>query len=182
MLFTRHAKFTYNAWNHPKTLAAISQVAGTDLVPVMDIEISHLEILGSNSDKHPVGWHRDDYPYACALVLCDTTDITQGHTLLRTGSGGILACDCPKMVSFLDILSFIRKLIQKGVCLCPPRSLYRTCCPSIQRMFRANYRYHLISTSKPISPRPDSASQCAYSLRLITASLAVFPIQNGNRH
>lgn len=93
----KHTKFTYNAWNHPKTLAAISKVAGIDLVPVMDIEVSHLEILSSNSNEHSVGWHRDDYPYACVLMLSDTTDITEGHTLLRTGSRGILVCDCPKM-------------------------------------------------------------------------------------
>ncbi len=103
--FTRHAEFTYNAWNHPKTLAAISKVAGIDLVPVMDIEVSHLNILGSNSlrNGHSVSWHRDDYPYACVLMLSDTTHITEGHTLLKMGSGAIAFCDCPKMVNLLQL-------------------------------------------------------------------------------
>jgi len=145
---TRNAEFTYNAWNHPETLAAISKVAGIDLVPVMDIEISRLDVLSSKGhrNEHSVGWHRDDYPYACVLMLSDTTHITEGHTLLRTGSGGILVCDCQKMVSLLEILSLVYNLTRKGLRLCPSRSLYRICCPSIQRMLRANYSRHLIST------------------------------------
>jgi hypothetical protein len=93
-LFTRYAEFTYNAWTHPETLAAVSRVAGIELVPVMDIEISYVNILesewrGSIHNEHPVGWHRDDYPYVCVLMLSDTTHMTGGQTLLRRGPEGI---------------------------------------------------------------------------------------------
>jgi hypothetical protein len=156
-IFTRHAEFTHNAWKHPKTLAAISNVAGIDLVPVMDIEISRVEILRSNSVEHSVGWHLDDYPYACVLVLSDTTHITEGHTLLKTGSGAILVCDCQKMVSLFEISSLAPYLTRKGFCLRPSRSLYRTRYPSVQRMLGVNFSHHLVSTSMSVSPRPDSA-------------------------
>jgi hypothetical protein len=107
-LFTRYAEFTYNAWTHPETLAAVSQVAGIELVPVMDIEISHVNILesecrGSIHNEHPVGWHRDDYPYVCVLMLSDTTHMTGGQTLLRRGPEGILSRDPPEMVSLIEI-------------------------------------------------------------------------------
>jgi hypothetical protein len=102
---TRYAKFTYNAWTHPETLAAISGVAGIDLVPVMDMEISHVNILrsehrGSIRNDYPVQWHRDDYPYVCVLTLGNTAHMTGGQTLLREGLAGISARDPPKMVSY----------------------------------------------------------------------------------
>jgi hypothetical protein len=58
------------AWTHLDTLAAVSKVAGIELVPVMDIEISHVNILenersGSIHNEYPVGWHQNDYPYVC---------------------------------------------------------------------------------------------------------------------
>jgi hypothetical protein len=34
----------YDAWKHPQTLALVSQIAGVDLVPVMDYEIGHINI------------------------------------------------------------------------------------------------------------------------------------------
>ena len=106
MRLDSYARFTYNAWSRPETLAAISKVVGLDLVPVMDIEISHVNILPSgDSDHHPVQWHLDDYPYACILMLSDTTHMTGGETLLRTGSKGLLFNDPPKMVSPTEVIS-----------------------------------------------------------------------------
>jgi hypothetical protein len=86
-LFTRHAKFTYDAWTHLDTLVAISRVAGIELVPVMDIEISHVNILdgkrsGNIHNEYAVGWHRDDYPYVCVLILSDTTHMTGGQNFI----------------------------------------------------------------------------------------------------
>jgi hypothetical protein len=115
-LFTSHAKFTYNAWTHPDTLAAISGVAGIDLVPVMDIEISHVNILESSDgshNKYPVGWHRDDYPYVCVLRLSDTSDMNGGRILLK-GGNGILALDPPEMVSLIEIQSLLKPNSGKG--------------------------------------------------------------------
>jgi hypothetical protein len=102
--FTRYAKFTYDAWTHPDTLAAVSRVAGIELVPVMDIEISHVNILegkrgGNIHNEYAFGWHRDDYPYVCVLMLSDTTHMTGGQTLLREGSERISVRNPPKMVS-----------------------------------------------------------------------------------
>jgi hypothetical protein len=76
----------------------------------MDIEISHVNILesewrGSIHNEHPVGWHRDDYPYVCVLMLSDTTHMTGGQTLLRRGPDGILVRDPPEMVSLIEIRS-----------------------------------------------------------------------------
>jgi hypothetical protein len=98
----RYAKFIYNTLTHPETLTAICGVAGIDLIPVMDIEISHVNILrsehrGSIRNDHPVQQYRDDYPYICVLILGDTAHITGGQTLLREGLAGISGRDPPKM-------------------------------------------------------------------------------------
>jgi len=107
-LFTRYAEFTYNTWTYPETLATISQIAGIKLVPVMDIEISHINILeseyrGNIHNEYPVRWHRDNYSYICALILSNMTHITGGQTLLRRGPEGILSRNPPEMVSLIEI-------------------------------------------------------------------------------
>src|ERR1700733_3999691 len=42
--YLRHAKFIFEAWKHPQTLAIMSKIAGVELVPVMDYEIGHINI------------------------------------------------------------------------------------------------------------------------------------------
>jgi hypothetical protein len=58
-LFTRYAEFTYNTWTYLETLAAVSRIARIKLVPVIDIEISYVNILesecrGSIHNEYPV--------------------------------------------------------------------------------------------------------------------------------
>ncbi|KAH8746435.1 hypothetical protein BGZ57DRAFT_745053, partial [Hyaloscypha finlandica] len=43
-LFTRYAEFIYNTWTYLEILAIISRIAEIELIPVMDIEISHVNI------------------------------------------------------------------------------------------------------------------------------------------
>ncbi|RFU26732.1 hypothetical protein B7463_g9619, partial [Scytalidium lignicola] len=91
------AKFIYEAWKHPKTLALLSKIAGVDLVPVMDYEIGHINLSTTkmvenidDDDSAIVGWHRDSYPFVCVLMMSDTTNMIGGETALRTGTGDIM--------------------------------------------------------------------------------------------
>lgn len=47
----RYAPFTYDLWKHPETLAAISKVAGIDLVTEMDLEIGHINISVKSEEE-----------------------------------------------------------------------------------------------------------------------------------
>lgn len=125
----RHAKFTYEAFHNPETLAIISKIAGVDLVPVLNFEIGHINISVKSEeqtkqeldtlskqkrlyaddegiagcpwedDKPIVGWHVDSYPFVCVLMLSDCTNMIGGETALRTGNGNILKVRGPDMVS-----------------------------------------------------------------------------------
>lgn len=93
----KYAKFIFEAWKHPETLAIMSKIAGVELVPVMDYEIGHINLsipgdktdYGNDEDGAIVGWHRDSYPFVCVLMMSDTTDMIGGETALRTGTGEI---------------------------------------------------------------------------------------------
>jgi hypothetical protein len=126
---SRYAPFTYDAWHNPETLAIVSKIAGVDLVPVMDLEIAHINISVKSAkeaseeraavererksfaedegisgcpwedDKPVVGWHNDSYPFVCVTMLSDCTNMVGGETALRTGTGGVLKVRGPEMVS-----------------------------------------------------------------------------------
>lgn len=114
--------FTYQAWHHPETLAIISKIAGVELVPVMDLELGHINFsvkskdqtereraaiqkdngtsgLTKEDDSPVVGWHTDSYPFVCVLMLSDCTDMVGGETALRKPDGSILKVRGPQMVS-----------------------------------------------------------------------------------
>ncbi|RHZ72986.1 hypothetical protein CDV55_108867 [Aspergillus turcosus] len=103
------APFVYDAWKHPQTLAIVSEIAGVDLVPVMDYEIGHINVSvqseedkarflaavadkksqeadnsvsdGSWEDKDPiVDWHTDGYHFVCVMMLSDCKDMIGGET------------------------------------------------------------------------------------------------------
>ena len=124
----RHAPFTYDAWTHPDTLAAVSKVAGIDLVPWGNYEIAHInfsvkddsqverelaelqskkrayaedEGIGGchHKDKPIVGWHRDSYPFVCVLMLSDCTNMIGGETALLKPNGTHELIRGPAMVS-----------------------------------------------------------------------------------
>lgn len=126
---SRHAPFTYDAWNNPETLSIISKIAGVDLVPAMNCEIAHVnfsvkseketqeELAAINREKEGfendegiagcpweddspvVGWHTDSYPFVCVLMLSDCTNMVGGETALRTPNGDIMKVRGPGMVS-----------------------------------------------------------------------------------
>ena len=109
----RCAPFTYDAWKSPETLAIMSQVAGVDLVPAIDLEIGHINISLANDkgatqhedddDTPIVGWHTDSYPFVCVLMLSDCTSMVGGETALRTGHGEIAKVRGPQIVSYLTL-------------------------------------------------------------------------------
>jgi len=123
----KYASFTYDAWNHPKTLAVISEIAGVDLVPQMNFEIGHINLSVKTEqqtqeelaaiakqkrafaddegisgcpwedDKPVVGWHTDSYPFVCVLMLSDCTNMVGGETALMTATGKVLKVRGPQM-------------------------------------------------------------------------------------
>ncbi|EAW10213.1 uncharacterized protein ACLA_046790 [Aspergillus clavatus NRRL 1] len=122
------APFVYDAWTNPKTLAIISQVAGVDLVPVMDFEIGHVNLsvqseeektkaLAATVEKQSwkaekdmpdyhledndpiVDWHTDSYPFVCVTMLSDCTNMVGGETALRKGNGEVVKVRGPQMGS-----------------------------------------------------------------------------------
>lgn len=114
----KYAPFVYDAWKHPATLRAVSQIAGIDLALQFDYEIGHInlsfkteeqkerelrayhsnESSNTPSDDAPiVGWHRDSYPFVCVAMLSDCSSMIGGETALRTGTGEVLKVRGPQM-------------------------------------------------------------------------------------
>ncbi|KAF2084180.1 hypothetical protein K490DRAFT_49596 [Saccharata proteae CBS 121410] len=123
----KYAPFTYDAWKNPETLKIISNIAGVDLVPVMDVEIGHINLsvkseeqtkqeldaiskqkrffaddegIGGcpwEDEKPVVGWHTDSYPFVCVLMLSDCTSMVGGETALRTADGNVIKVRGPQM-------------------------------------------------------------------------------------
>lgn len=110
--------FTFAAWTHPKTVAAVSAMAGVELEVIMDYEVAHVNVAmkskneadnekedlrrkasmaDSFDDNIPavVGWHNDSYPFVCVLMLSDTEGMIGGETLIRTGSSEIIKAAGP---------------------------------------------------------------------------------------
>ena len=116
----KEAPFTYQAWTSPEVLAAVSKVAGLDLVVCMDFEIGHInlsssthakedeqdgdkeQVTGSPADapekaKPIVDWHTDSYPFVVVTMLSDCTDMVGGETMLRKGDDTTLKVRGPQM-------------------------------------------------------------------------------------
>ena len=104
----RYAPFITAAWKDPQTLSIISKIAGTDLVPVMDFEIAHINLSWSAKTKATeaeqeeaasVQWHRDSYPFVCVVMLSDSSNMLGGETAVKTGTGEVLKVRGPQMGS-----------------------------------------------------------------------------------
>ena len=135
---SRHAKFIFEAWKHPETLAIVSKIAGVELVPVMDYEIGHINmsvpgvrkeydhsILMSEDDEDAiVGWHRDSYPFVCVLMMSDTTGMVGGETALRTGFGDIKKVRGPQRVRKELPPWNIKTDVALGMCCCFAGSIH----------------------------------------------------------
>ena len=125
----RYAPFVYDAWHNPRVLSIISDIAGVELIPNMNLEIGHVNISVKSDetareeraavererrsyaedegiagcpwedDKPVVGWHNDSYPFVCVTMLSDCTNMIGGETALRTGNGDVMKVRGPQKVS-----------------------------------------------------------------------------------
>ncbi|ETI24709.1 hypothetical protein G647_04078 [Cladophialophora carrionii CBS 160.54] len=108
----KYAPFMYDAWTNPKTLAIVSEIAGIDLVPMIDIDIgninvsvqepfkNHDELVNQPNDDIPVTkWHVDSYPFVCVVMMSDASQMIGGETAVKTGSGEIIKVRGPQMGS-----------------------------------------------------------------------------------
>ena len=128
MIMISAAPFIYDTWKDPEVLAIISEIAGIELVPVIDFEIAHINFSTKSEkqkdeemavfedrkqyemdegiagcpweDEKPiVDWHRDSYPFVCVTMLSDCTNMQGGETALRTGDNNIMTIRSPGKVS-----------------------------------------------------------------------------------
>ena len=121
----KFAKFMYDAWKHPATLAAINTAAGTELDIIFPYEIGHTNIQmgpegrgnvsniplsaenpvplklsdrGEQDDlaRPTVHWHYDSYPFVCVVSLSSPTETQKGgETALKRQDGSILKVASP---------------------------------------------------------------------------------------
>lgn len=61
------ARFIYDFWTSPSVLAAVSQAAGEELVPVFDMELGHTNI------QVPSGMTRKEYASSLSVDPFDKT-------------------------------------------------------------------------------------------------------------
>ncbi|KEF52514.1 uncharacterized protein A1O9_11356 [Exophiala aquamarina CBS 119918] len=108
----KYAPFMYDAWNDPKTLSIVSDIAGVDLIPMIDYDIGNFNISVQNEgqgkaklanqsdDDIPItNWHHDSYPFVCVVMMSDASKMVGGETALRNGSGEIIKVRGPQMGS-----------------------------------------------------------------------------------
>lgn len=125
----KYAPFIHSFWNSPEVLKIVSDLAGIELVPVMDYEVAHTNVqLGSkgvagmrdtpeippavsdsqgktvtSGDAAPaselVKWHKDSYAFVCVVMLSDARKMEGGETVLRMGDGSAISVRAPQMVS-----------------------------------------------------------------------------------
>lgn len=122
------------AWNHPETIAIISQIAEVELVPVMPYEIAHINLSSKSKEeaerelrRHQeqeryiptdeaigdcreatetpiVGWHTDSYPFVCVLMMSNVESMVGGETAIRKTDGQILKMRGPSKVFLVSLL------------------------------------------------------------------------------
>ncbi|KAE8408781.1 hypothetical protein BDV37DRAFT_278786 [Aspergillus pseudonomiae] len=103
------SSFIYDAWNSPAVLGALSNIAGIELVPAMDVDIGHVNISvrddaattsapdSDADDKVAFEWHSDSYAFVCVTMLSDCAGMIGGETVIRTGTGKVLKFRGPAM-------------------------------------------------------------------------------------
>ncbi|KAK0381004.1 hypothetical protein CLIM01_01580 [Colletotrichum limetticola] len=108
----KYAPFMNQAWNDPKTLAVISQVAGVDLIPNIQYEVGNINIsvqsktgdqertqINASNNTSVTKWHYDAFPFVCVVMMSDATNMVGGETAIKTGTGEILKVRGPQMGS-----------------------------------------------------------------------------------
>lgn len=100
----RYAPFVFEAWKSPEVRRIVSDIAGLELVPAMDIDIAHINLSEPSQDNDyddknaTVNWHKDSYPFVCIVMLSDCSQMIGGETAIRTGTGEIMKVRGPQMV------------------------------------------------------------------------------------
>jgi hypothetical protein len=124
----RFAPFVHQFWTSPEVLKIVSDLAGVDLVPVMNHEICHTNVqLGPDGVEGVkdtpidppappngykvqqkegdeakgnviVPWHRDSHPFVCVVMLSDTEYMTDGETEIQKGDGTTVKVRSPEIV------------------------------------------------------------------------------------
>ncbi|KAJ4421946.1 hypothetical protein N0V82_003443 [Gnomoniopsis sp. IMI 355080] len=99
----RYAPFAFEAWKSPEVQRIISDIAGLELVPAMDIDIAHINLSEPSRENDyddkaaTVNWHKDSYPFVCIVMLSDCSQMIGGETAIRTGTGEIMKVRGPQM-------------------------------------------------------------------------------------
>ncbi|KAL5342868.1 hypothetical protein BJX70DRAFT_409213 [Aspergillus crustosus] len=108
----RYAPFIHQFWHSPDVLKIISDIAGVELVPALDYEISHTNVqFGpggvdavratpvTDQSKPIIEWHKDSHPFVCVVMLSDARYMSGGETELMKGDGTTLKVKAPQMGS-----------------------------------------------------------------------------------
>ncbi|KAI8935666.1 hypothetical protein NX059_007190 [Plenodomus lindquistii] len=105
-----HAPFTYAAWNHPATVAAVSRTAGIDLIPWGDYEIAHINLsvkseeeakseLAAYNGKGPKRMHSDEgIDMSSADNMNENKPIVGWHTDAYPFVCVLMMSDCTDMI------------------------------------------------------------------------------------
>ncbi|KAH8768866.1 hypothetical protein F5883DRAFT_417480 [Diaporthe sp. PMI_573] len=110
----RYAPFIHQFWHSPEVLKIVSDMAGVELVPALDYEISHTNVqLGpggidevrrtpkkqtvTDQSKPIIEWHKDSHPWVCVVMLSDARHMVGGETELMRGDGSTLKVRAPQM-------------------------------------------------------------------------------------
>jgi hypothetical protein len=137
----------YDVWRNPEVLSIVSKIAGVELVPVMDLEIAHMNISIKSKEEQEavnqalqekehrdadegvsgcpfeddtpiVDWHTDSYPFVCVTMLSDCTNMIGGETALRMGDGEVMKVRGPGMVRrCFQSISLKSNLVSRGMLL-----------------------------------------------------------------
>lgn len=108
-----HAPFTFQAWNHPRTMEIISKMAEVELEHMFDYEVASSnisirqpdsKILEQSEDEYDdpndmpaiLSWHFDSPQFVCVLMLSPTDNMIGGETSLITGDGKVAKVENPK--------------------------------------------------------------------------------------
>lgn len=107
----RYSPFIKAAWHSPELLAAVSAIAGVELVPWADYDTGHVNVsvessngkerstVSQQGDQEAFTWHVDSCLFVCVTMLSDCTDMIGGKTVIRTGNGELMKVRGPSMVS-----------------------------------------------------------------------------------
>ncbi|CCH41203.1 hypothetical protein BN7_740 [Wickerhamomyces ciferrii] len=111
--YSEYAKFTYEAWSHPKILEIISKMAGVELIQMFNhvhantnisirtpgMKLLDEDIAATQDEDKVIGitpWHFDSPQFVCVLMLSDTSKMIGGETSLVKGDGEIARVEGPK--------------------------------------------------------------------------------------